>query len=74
MESVVDVTIAIEGMTCGHCVQSVQSALAGIPELEGAQVAVSSARLRVPSESATATTDAAIRAIQGAGYEARVAQ
>ncbi len=70
-----DVTLAISGMSCGHCVAAVSEALKEVPGVSAAQVAVGSATLTLdPSlADADATVSAAVQAVEDAGYEARVA-
>lgn len=70
-----NVTLAISGMSCDHCVAAVQSALDQVPGVTGRQVAVGSATLAIdpaagPREQLLA---AAVQAIQDAGYDAEVA-
>lgn len=61
--------IGIDGMSCGHCVAQVTKALNGVPGIEIKNVAVGSARVAVPDD---ATANAALAAIQGAGYTTRI--
>ena len=70
-----DVTLAISGMSCGHCVAAVSQALKEVPGVSAAQVAIGSATLRLdPSvASADSTVSAAVQAVEDAGYEAHVA-
>lgn len=63
------VTLAIAGMSCGHCVRAVDAALAATPGVTDRRVAVGSAEV---SLAPGATPDAAIVAIGDAGFEARV--
>ena len=62
------VTIGIEGMTCGACVRRVEKALARTPGVAAAEVnlATSSARVRIETPEALG---AAFEAIRAAGYE-----
>ena len=59
--------IAVEGMSCEHCEQSVEEALSGV-------AAVTAARADRERETATvegdADPDALVRAVEDAGYEA----
>lgn len=68
------ITLAIDGMSCGHCVGAVRSALASVEALAVDQVAVGSATIRVPdAEGETGpAVAAAIAAIDDAGYTAKV--
>src|SRR5689334_22424266 len=69
------VSLAIAGMSCGHCVAAVRSALDQVPGVRDGQVAIGSARFAVdPAAGATdAVARAAIDAINDAGYDAHVA-
>jgi copper chaperone CopZ len=62
-------TLAIDGMSCGHCVQAVTAALSGVPSLELRSVKVGSAEVEVLRPSAA---DDAIAALKEAGYAARI--
>ncbi len=68
------VSLAVEGMTCASCVGRVERALKAVPGVLEASVnlAAGSATVRAPSGAVTAAS--LIRAIKGAGYEARIAQ
>lgn len=69
-----EVTLAISGMSCGHCVRAVSQALANVPGVQVENVAIGSARIRAGDEAATATVEAAIEAVRDAGYEAELAE
>lgn len=67
-----ELTIEVRGMTCGHCEQSVAKALQSIPgvrEVLEVSYADSRARLMAGPE---ATADRIERAVEKAGYRARV--
>jgi len=64
------VTLAIDGMSCGHCVTSVQKALTAVPGVSDAAVSIGAARLTIGAGSPEQVTADAIRAIQQAGYHA----
>lgn len=59
--------IAIEGMSCGHCVQQVSKALQSVPGVTVESVAVGSARIAAVDGNAS---KAAVLAIEAAGYQA----
>ena len=65
------VSLAIGGMSCGHCVAAVTEALAGLPGVEVRQVAVGSASVGLDPR--VTSRDRLVDAIREAGYEARVA-
>ena len=65
-----NITLAIDGMSCGHCVTSVRKALATVPGIASAAVGVGCAAIQLDTGATSQTTDEAIRAICRAGYEA----
>lgn len=67
-------TLAIEGMTCGHCVKTVRAALASIDGIQVTQLAIGSATIQVDetATSADAVAAAAVAAVSDAGYPARI--
>ena len=64
------VDLAIEGMSCGHCVAAVRDALTALPGVTVERVAVGSAAVTI--EPGTTPPDAVVEAIRDAGYEAQV--
>lgn len=56
----------IEGMTCRHCVDAVEGALAQIPGLQVEEVGIGRARVRY--EGHDVSSDAITEAIEEAGY------
>lgn len=65
-----EVRLAIEGMSCQHCVMSVKKALDGVSGVRSAEVSVGSATV-VFDESAT-STDRIVHAVEKAGYKVRM--
>ena len=63
-------SLVVEGMTCGSCVQTVEKALMGVPGTERALVDRPEGSAHV--QGSAAPTDL-IRAVEKAGYNARVA-
>ena len=61
-------TLAIDGMTCGHCVQAVTKALAAVPGVKVKSVAVGSAVIETADGWATGK---AVNALDQAGYPAK---
>ncbi|MDI3441670.1 copper-exporting P-type ATPase CopA [Erwinia sp. V90_4] len=61
--------LALDGLTCGHCVKRVKETLEKRPDVELAQVSIDAARI-----SGDASADQLIATIEQAGYHARVAQ
>lgn len=61
-----NITITISGMSCGHCINAVNKALAGVPGIAVKSVQIGRAELQVPDgPDAAAPAQAAIEA---AGY------
>ena len=64
------VDLAIKGMSCGHCVKAVQSALAAVPGVAVKDVRIGHATVEV--EGGSARAEALVGAVDEAGYEASV--
>jgi copper chaperone len=64
-----DTTIAIDGMSCGHCVMSVKKALSALPGVEIKDVKVGSAELRF--DPAVVSRETILAAIAKAGFQPR---
>ena len=62
-------TLSIDSMSCGHCVQAVTKALAALPSVKVRSVAVGSAEIEATPDAA----NDALAALDGAGYQAKVA-
>ena len=64
------IRLKIEGMTCGHCVQHVKTALLEVPGVQAAEVALETGTAQV-----TGLTDpsALIAAVEEEGYKASLA-
>lgn len=62
------VTLAIEGMTCGHCVQAVTKALSAVQGVKVRSVAIGTAVIEAGDGSAAAK---AVAAVAEAGYPAK---
>ena len=65
------VDLAIDGMSCGHCVAAVRDALGDVDGVAVERVGVGAATIHVGPEGADAVR-AAIHAVSDAGYPARV--
>lgn len=61
------VTLKIDGMTCGHCVARVRSALAALPGIGEILVTIGSAR--VSHDPARIGISQLVEAIAAAGYQ-----
>ena len=64
------VDLDIKGMSCGHCVKAVQSALAAVPGVAVKDVRIGHATVEV--ENGATKPDALVEAVDDAGYEATV--
>ena len=64
------VRLAIEGMSCGHCVAAVTEALQAVPGVTVDRVAIGAATVVLPAGGASAAD--VVHAVREAGYEARV--
>lgn len=62
-------TLAIDGMSCGHCVQTVTKALAALPSVTVRSVVVGSAEIEAARPNAA---NDAIAALDNAGFAAKV--
>jgi len=62
------ITLSIDGMTCGHCVQAVTKALSTVPGVRTKSVTVGTAQIETKDGEAAGQ---AIAALQEAGYPAR---
>lgn len=62
-------SLAIDGMSCGHCVAHVRKALAAIPGVQVDDVAIGSATIRHAADAASAEDIA--KAVRSAGYTVR---
>ena len=66
----VPATLAIQGMTCSHCIGAVQQALMAVPGVMAARVALGSAELDIESAAPAQVVSNAIHAVERAGYDA----
>lgn len=58
-------TISVEGMTCGHCEQSVEEALRGVEGVTDASADNETDRVTVEGD---ADTTSLVQAVEDAGY------
>jgi Cu+-exporting ATPase len=64
------ITLAIEGMSCGHCVAHVQEALRAVPGVTSAEVDLAAKSARVEG---SAPASVLLQAVEAQGYAAREA-
>lgn len=62
-----DVTLKIEGMSCHHCVMSVEKALLALEGIRSANIAVGSAT--VTYDASKTSREALVTAVENAGYK-----
>ena len=62
------VTLAITGMTCGHCVAAVKKALAAVPGVGDVEVTLSPPRATVTVDSSMTTVESLTKATLEEGY------
>ena len=63
------VTLEISGMSCGHCVAAVKSALNAAPGVAVQDVTIGSATVKLEPQT---SPDIVVEVVREAGYEARV--
>ena len=63
-------TLTVDGMTCGHCVNSVQTELGKLEGVTDVAVDLSSGQVTITSET-TPDAGALREAVEEAGYEVR---
>ena len=66
-----DLTLQIDGMSCGHCVARVQKALSKLDGVDIRNVEVGSAEMSY--DPSRVSPDKILEAVDAAGYEPRVA-
>ncbi len=64
------ITMHIEGMSCGHCLNAVNQALAAVPGVAIESVQIGRATVRF--DDALTTTEQIVQAVSDAGYKAAV--
>lgn len=69
-EQIKKVTLAISGMTCGGCVESVKRALEKVPGVLSTEVDLTAKRAVVTVSSDAITTASLVLAVKVAGYNA----
>jgi copper chaperone len=67
-----NVTLAIQGMSCGHCVKRVQQVLTAMPGVAKATVTLHPGQAKVEYDEAAATPALLAAAVTTAGYSATV--
>jgi len=65
-----ELTLGVEGMTCGHCVMHVQKALEALKGVKKATVDLGKRSATVIYEPGTVTKEQMVKAVEDAGYKA----
>jgi copper chaperone len=65
-----ELSLQVNGMSCGHCLKAVNGALSTLPGLELGSVRIGGAELRY--DPAAVTPEQVVAAVREAGYEAVV--
>ncbi|MCL5061016.1 MAG: heavy-metal-associated domain-containing protein [Candidatus Thermoplasmatota archaeon] len=63
-----EIVLAVTGMTCGGCVDSVRKVLAAVPGVRSVEVTLTPGRARVVCDPARVDRAALVRAIVDAGF------
>ncbi len=73
METSQKTVLHVEGMTCGHCVKHVTTALQKVPGVTAVEVRLAEKDATITSAGAPPSLEAMIAAVEDAGYEAKPA-
>ncbi|MDQ5896353.1 MAG: hypothetical protein RLZZ592_2742 [Pseudomonadota bacterium] len=65
-----EITLKIDGMSCGGCVRSVSGVLSALPGVDRAEVSLERGEARVSFDAAQVTPDQLLAAVDDAGFEA----
>ncbi|MCC3344930.1 copper ion binding protein [Psychrobacter sanguinis] len=66
--------INVEGMTCGGCVKSVDSAVSQLQGVQSVDVDLEGNKASVTYDASTVAVEAIVEAIEDAGFDASVAE
>jgi copper chaperone CopZ len=61
-------TLAVRGMSCGHCVSAVRKALAALPGVAEVEVTLEPPRAKVAYDPGKTTMEALVGATEAEGY------
>ncbi|MFS0752244.1 copper chaperone CopZ [Oceanobacillus sp. 1P07AA] len=62
-------TMKVQGMSCGHCKQSVEDALNGVEGVSEAKVNLSSGEVEVSFDDNNVTTELLVDTVEEQGYD-----
>ena len=60
-------------LSCPSCVAKIEKALKGVAGVQDAKVFFNTGRIEIEHDPAQANTESLVKAVRGAGYEAKVA-
>jgi len=63
-----DVTLSVQGMTCGHCEKAVSQALENLPGVTSVKVHLETGKVEVTYDNAQVTIADMTKAIEDQGY------
>lgn len=64
-----NVTLNVNGMSCGHCVKSIENSVGGLKGVENVSVDLKNAKVNVQFDSNTVTLDKIKETIDDQGYD-----
>ncbi|MFP7492224.1 copper chaperone CopZ [Terribacillus saccharophilus] len=67
-----DMTIQVNGMTCGHCEKAVKGALSELEGIQGVEVDLASGKVDVAYDDALVTKEEMKEAIEEQGYDVAI--
>ncbi|XP_023647433.2 copper-transporting ATPase 1 [Paramormyrops kingsleyae] len=70
--AVSSVTVGVDGMTCGSCVQSIEQQVAGLPGVYGLQVSLELKQAMVTFDPSLQSPESLAEAIEDMGFESRL--
>lgn len=70
MSQEIETTLAVQGMTCSHCVRAINQALHGLPGVTGVDVCLADKTVKVRHDDHAAPVPKLVDALKDAGYEA----
>jgi len=65
----IESTLKIEGMTCGHCVDTVSKTLKGVSGVTEASVSLEEKQARIRYDEGTTSLSGLKKAVEDAGFE-----
>lgn len=66
-----NVTLHVEGMSCGHCVNAVETALTALAGVKEVAVSLADAKVDVAFDAATVSVEQIKEAIDDQGYDVK---